>query len=111
MIFRVVLDILPVQASSVACEHVFSSSKETITMRRSCFSPLLMEILQFLKYTYRQEQLDLIEGLLSSEKEMLKLDVPSVSMEDVRELLTSGHVDRLVNILNTGMSDVLSTAK
>ena len=43
--YRVALDILPVQASSVACERVFSLSKETITMRRNRLSVELMEIL------------------------------------------------------------------
>jgi len=80
-------------------------------MRRSCLSPVLMEILQFLKYTYRQERLDLMEGFVSSEKDMLKADIPSVSTEEVRELLTTGHIDQLIDILNTGMPDnVLSTS-
>ncbi len=104
-----VLDVLPAQASSVACERVFSPSKETITMRRSCFSPVLMEILQFLKYTYRQERLDLMEGFVSSEKEILKADIPSIATEEVRELLTNGQ--KLIDILNTGMpNNVLSTS-
>lgn len=32
-LFRLVMDILPAQASSVSCERVFSSSKETCTPR------------------------------------------------------------------------------
>ena len=43
IMFCVALDILPVQASAVSCERVFSSSKETCAMRRSCLSPVLME--------------------------------------------------------------------
>lgn len=48
------MDILPIQASAVPCERVFSSSKETVTARRSRISPELMEGLQLLKYSIRQ---------------------------------------------------------
>ena len=110
MMYHVVLDVLPAQASLVACERVFSSSKETITMCRSCLSPVLMEILQFLKYTYWQECLDLIEGFVSLEKEILKADIPSIAMEEVRKLLTNGQIDQLIDILDTRMPNhVLST--
>jgi hypothetical protein len=48
------MDILPVQASAVPCERVFSSSKETMTARRNRIKPDLMEALQLLKYSIRQ---------------------------------------------------------
>jgi hypothetical protein len=98
--YRVALDILPVQASSVACERVFSSSKETITMRRNCLSVELMEILQFLKYTYRQDRLNLMEGVISSEKDLLNAEIPSVSIEDVRDLLVKGQINELIELLD-----------
>jgi hypothetical protein len=98
--YRVALDILPIQASSVACERVFSSSKETITMRRNCLSVELMEILQFLKYTYRQDRLNLMEGMISSEKDLLNAEIPSVSIEDVRDLLVKGQIGELIELLN-----------
>ena len=44
------MDILPIQASSVPCERVFSSSKETTTPRRNKLEPNLVEALQLLKY-------------------------------------------------------------
>ncbi|KAG5633628.1 hypothetical protein H0H81_006433, partial [Sphagnurus paluster] len=46
LIYRVSLDVLPVQASSVPSERVFSSAKETDTLRRSSLSPEMMEMLQ-----------------------------------------------------------------
>ncbi|EIN03294.1 hATC-domain-containing protein, partial [Punctularia strigosozonata HHB-11173 SS5] len=49
LLYRVALDILPAQASSVACERLFSSAKETDTLRRNRLSPAVMEALQFLK--------------------------------------------------------------
>ena len=100
MMYRVALDILPVQASSVACERVFSSSKETITMRRSCLSVELMEILQFLKYTYRQDRLNLMEGVISSEQDLLSAEIPMASIEDVRDLLVKGQISELIELLN-----------
>ena len=48
------MDILPIQASSVPCESVFSSSKETITARRNSLSPQLVEALQLLKFSTKQ---------------------------------------------------------
>jgi hypothetical protein len=48
------MDILPIQASSVPCERVFSSSKETITARRNSLGPDLVESLQLLKYATKQ---------------------------------------------------------
>jgi hAT family C-terminal dimerisation region len=48
------MDVLPIQASSVPCERVFSSSKETTTDRRSKLGPRMMEALQLLKFTSKQ---------------------------------------------------------
>ena len=53
-IFALAMDILPIQGSSVPCERVFSSAKETLTDRRSCVQPELMEGLQMLKYLVKQ---------------------------------------------------------
>ncbi|EIW65091.1 uncharacterized protein TRAVEDRAFT_90228, partial [Trametes versicolor FP-101664 SS1] len=54
-LFHVALDILPVPASSVASERVFSSSKETDTLRRTGLDAAMMEILQVLKYAILKE--------------------------------------------------------
>ncbi|KZT18614.1 hypothetical protein NEOLEDRAFT_1021773, partial [Neolentinus lepideus HHB14362 ss-1] len=48
-IFKLAMDILPIQGSAVPCERVFSSGKETVTDRRNRLSPELMEALQMLK--------------------------------------------------------------
>jgi hAT family C-terminal dimerisation region len=48
------MDLLPIQASSVPCERVFSSSKQTTTDRRSKLGPKMMEALQLLKFRTRQ---------------------------------------------------------
>ena len=59
-----------------------------------------MEVLQFLKYTYRQEHLDLTCGLMTSEQDMLDADTPLASTEEVRELLINGQIDQLAQLLN-----------
>src|SRR5258705_3099501 len=48
------MDIIPIQASSVPCERVFSSGKETMSPRRGRISPKLMESLQILNYSIRK---------------------------------------------------------
>jgi hypothetical protein len=63
------MNILPIQASSVPCERVFSSSKETITARRNALSPDLVEALQLLKYSTKQGRgISFIEGLEAAEE-------------------------------------------
>jgi hypothetical protein len=58
------MDILPVQSSSVPCERVFSSSKETITPRRNQISAELMESLQIWK---QDKELNFTEGMGEAE--------------------------------------------
>jgi hypothetical protein len=50
------MDYLPIQALSVPCEHIFSSSSETDTKKRNSISPLLMEALQMLNFYLKKEQ-------------------------------------------------------
>jgi hypothetical protein len=58
------MDILPIQASSVPCERVFSSSKQTITARRNQLSSKLVETLQLLKFSAKKgRQLTFTSGL------------------------------------------------
>ncbi|EKM51015.1 uncharacterized protein PHACADRAFT_103934, partial [Phanerochaete carnosa HHB-10118-sp] len=56
LIYHVTLDILPVQASAVPCERVFSSSKEMDTLRRINLSPEVMGGLQILKHLYLRQR-------------------------------------------------------
>ena len=56
------MDYLPIQASSVPCERVFSSSAETDTKKRNRIGPTLMEALQMLKYHYKKTRLDFSHG-------------------------------------------------
>ena len=67
--------ILPVQASSVPCEHIFSSGKETCTTRRNRIQPGFMEALQALKLSSRAGLLNFTEHLSS------KADLPEDELE------------------------------
>jgi len=75
-------------------------------MRRNCLSVELMEVLQFLKYTYRQDRLDLMEGLISSEQDLLSAETTPVSVDDVRDLLVKGQINKLLELLNTEASEM-----
>jgi hypothetical protein len=68
------MDYLPIQATSVPCEHVFSLSAEMDTKRWNRISPLLMEALQMLKFYLKKTRLNFMEGWIMPESEMLKDD-------------------------------------
>jgi hypothetical protein len=98
LLYHVALDVLPAQASAVPCERVFSSSKETDSLRRSNLSPIMMEVLQILKFIFRKDRLNFMEGLVSTEEELTLIDVdPSV----IEELLSAGRVGDLVDLLES----------
>lgn len=79
------LDVLPVKASSVACERVFSSSKETRTERRNRIGPQLLEATQVLKYALRQGQLDFTDKWTSNSEEL--------ALEDIGKGNSASHVE------------------
>lgn len=64
------MDYLPIQATSVPCERVFSSAKETDTAKRNRISPTLMEALQLLKFSLKKERLNFIKGWSTPESAM-----------------------------------------
>jgi hypothetical protein len=81
------MDILPIQASAVPCERVFSSAKETITPRRNRITPELMEALQILKYSLRhKESLNFTAGL-REEEEAIELERLNDTLNETSENL------------------------
>jgi hypothetical protein len=65
------LDYLPIQASSVPSERIFSSSAETDTKKRNRIKPELMEALQLLKHGYKKARLHFTEHLITDEEDMM----------------------------------------
>ncbi|PCH37378.1 hypothetical protein WOLCODRAFT_84330, partial [Wolfiporia cocos MD-104 SS10] len=85
-IFALAMDILPIQASSVPCERVFSSGKETTVPRRNRLSPEMMEALQMLKYSTkkRRDVLNFTSGLRKeTELEQMENEQRSQMVEDL----------------------------
>ncbi|KAF8430929.1 hypothetical protein L210DRAFT_3416878, partial [Boletus edulis BED1] len=70
-VFRIAMDFLPIQASAMLCEQVFSSSTETDMKKRNWISPLLMEALQMLKFARKQDHINFTDGWITSQKDML----------------------------------------
>ncbi|KIK75340.1 hypothetical protein PAXRUDRAFT_786381 [Paxillus rubicundulus Ve08.2h10] len=52
LLYCIALDVLPIQASAVPCECVFSSGKDMDTAQWNGLSPNTMEILQILKFAF-----------------------------------------------------------
>ena len=73
MFFAITLDYLPIQASAVPCKCVFSSSGETDTKRRNQIHLLLMEVLQMLKFSLKQRQLDFMQGWMTMDYNMQEM--------------------------------------
>jgi hypothetical protein len=55
---KIALDVLPAQASSVPCEHLFSAGKEIAVVRRVQLGVDRFEQLQVLKFAWRKGLVD-----------------------------------------------------
>jgi len=96
--FRVAMDVLPAQASAVPCERVFSSSKETCTLRRNRVSRVLLEALQVLKHSYRSERLSFVEDL-SIAKEADYTISGQLTESAIDELMEAGKYGELEELI------------
>jgi hypothetical protein len=85
------MDILPIQSSSVPCERIFSSSKETITARRNKLEPNLVQALQVLKFARKHATKLSFTGGYATKEELAELEVIEGSQfaddEDVASLI------------------------
>ncbi|KZT36501.1 hATC-domain-containing protein, partial [Sistotremastrum suecicum HHB10207 ss-3] len=68
---RIAIDVLPVQASSVACERLFSSAKHTATDQRSRLGTDKFEQLQMLKSSWKKNLVNVAEENAQLEEEIL----------------------------------------
>ncbi|KAJ6570752.1 hypothetical protein B0H10DRAFT_1839774, partial [Mycena sp. CBHHK59/15] len=80
------------------CERVFSSSKETDTLCHGNFSPTVMEMLQILKFIYCNSHISFTEGWVATEEELSVIDI---SPEVLKELLSTGKIQQLVELLDS----------
>jgi hypothetical protein len=97
------MDYLPVQATSVPSERVFSSAKETDTAKRNRMSPVLMEALQLLKFSLKRERLNFTAGWVTSEDAMVYQPRPTVA--DALFVNVDDAPDALDNILKEMWDD------
>lgn len=82
-LYAMAMDYLPIQASSVSCERVFSSSSETDTKKRNRINGLLMEALQMLKFALKRDRLNVNERFPNTvEKDMIYDDLTPVYTSD-----------------------------
>jgi hypothetical protein len=100
-LFAIAMDYLPIQASSVPSERVFSSSKETDTVKRNRINPALMEAIQMLKYGLKKARLDFTEGWVTEEAMM------GESEEEAEDLLATLLGDNQAEALDS-LLDVLA---
>ena len=97
-LFVIAMDYLPIQASSVPSERVFSSSSETDTVRRNHINPVLMEAIQMLKYGLKKARLDFTKGWVTDEALM---GDPEEGDEDLlAALLGDNQADALDSLLD-----------
>ncbi|KAG8729906.1 hypothetical protein FRC10_003305 [Ceratobasidium sp. 414] len=83
LLFRIAMDVLPVQASSVSSERVFSSSKLTCTSERNRITPENMEYLQVLKHALaRKRRNPTLEGLVAPKLDFVTHLYENLSLED-----------------------------
>ena len=97
------MDYLPVQATSVPCERVFSSAKDTDTAKRNRIDPVLMEALQLLKHRLRKERLNFMAGWKTLDDAMSGA-FKSVQVDSLKSLLGDNRDQALDNLLMEFMS-------
>ncbi len=90
------MDYLPIQASAVPCERVFSSSAETDTKRRNRIHPDLMEALQMQKFLLKKARLNFMDSWITAEEEMLE-DEPECAL--LSTLLEGNIQDKLDQVM------------
>src|SRR5258708_15057040 len=102
-LFGIALDYLPIQASSVPCEHVFSSAKETDTLKRNHIHPVLIEALQTLKFLLKKEWFNFTGGWQTALSEMKGKGNAGTTKDLLAHLLTMDHqptTDALLHVLS-----------
>jgi hypothetical protein len=99
------MDYLPIQASAVPCERVFSSAKETDTRKRNRLNSTLMEVLQTLKFSLKKERLNFTDGWSVTMAEMRVAQKIRANDDLLAKLVTEDRqaiTDKLLTIFDDG---------
>src|SRR6266436_5868406 len=102
-LFKIALDYLPIQASSVPCEQVFSSAKETDTLKCNRIHPVLMEALQTLKFSLKKERFNFTCGWQMAQSKMERMGNAGTTKDLLAHLLTGDRqatTDALLHVLS-----------
>lgn len=100
MLFKIAMDYLPIQASSVPSERVFSSSSETDTKKRNRIHPLLMEAPQMLKFALKKDHMNFMRGWVVEESMLAKLEAEGVDL--LVKLLGEGNPEEVIDEIIRG---------
>lgn len=82
LLFRIAMDVLPAQASSVSSERVFSSSKMTCTAERNRIASENLEYLQVLKHALLQQRREPTGALVPHPLDFVSHIFESLLVED-----------------------------
>jgi len=91
------MDLMPVQATSVPSERIFSASKQTTTARRNRLGPKIMEAMQILKFEAKnqRQEVNFTEGLsLQEEFDNLEEREAVNCTEVLKDYLNSMHEEQ-----------------
>jgi hAT family C-terminal dimerisation region len=108
-LFAIAMDYLPIQASSVPCERVFSSAKDTDTVKRNRIHPMLMEVLQTMKFSLKKDRgaISFTDGWKTTEVEMMAAQ--KTSKEDLLAHFHTGDrqaiTDTLLKVFDDELND------
>jgi hypothetical protein len=101
-LFKIAMDYLPIQASSVPSERVFSSSAETDTKKRNRINHVLMESLQMLKFALKKERFNFMHGWVTPEDLMSEVEFEGTNLLSLLlgENDTEGAMDNIMRHVN-----------
>ncbi|KAJ2913342.1 hypothetical protein MD484_g7075, partial [Candolleomyces efflorescens] len=104
LVYRVALDVMPAQASAVPSERVFSSAKETDTLRRNGTSPLMMEVLQVSKFAFKSERLNFSNNWVAQEEELAEITAVDIDPKVLLHLLENRELQKLSDLISSAYS-------
>jgi hAT family C-terminal dimerisation region len=104
-LFAIAMDYLPIQALSVPCECVFSSAKETDTVKRNRIHPMLMEVLQRLKILLKKDRQSISFTNRWKTMKVEMMPAQKATKEDLFAQLLTGDCQATTNTLLNVLDD------